>query len=231
MTDRSSVRAILLDVEGTVAPISFVHEVLFPYARSHLETYLRRHWNDPAVAAARAMLHESAGDFSEQSLASLKAVLVALMDADVKSTGLKQLQGLIWEEGYRAGHFQSPVFPDVPSALARWKQAGLTVAIYSSGSMAAQKVFFQHTGNGDLTPYLSAFFDTTTGPKRSASSYKAIASALGTPPAGVLFISDIAEELEAASAAGMRGLIAVRPGNKPLHSGKFDQVSTFDGQF
>jgi enolase-phosphatase E1 len=220
-------RAILLDIEGTVAPISFVHEVLFPYARSRLETYLRLHWNDPAVTAARAMLSEG-GDFSERSLASLRATLMSLMDADAKSTGLKQLQGLVWDEGYRAGHFQSPVFPDVPEALARWQRAGLTIAIYSSGSVAAQKVFFQHSNSGDLTRYLSMFFDTMTGPKKSASSYQAIATALAAAPADVLFISDIAEELEAAATTGMRGLLAVRPGNKPADSQRFGMITTFD---
>jgi enolase-phosphatase E1 len=174
------------------------------------------------------MLHEPSGDFSEQSLASLKSTLFRLMDGDVKSTGLKQLQGLIWDQGYRAGAFRSPVFSDVAPALRRWKNSGKTVAIYSSGSVAAQKVFFQHTTAGDLTPYLSAFFDTTTGPKRSSSSYIAIASALKTPPADMLFISDIVEEAEAADAAGMRGLIAVRPGNGTVRPGRFPQTESFE---
>ena len=228
MTDRFSSRVILLDIEGTVAPISFVHDVLFPYARTRMEAYLRQHWSDPAVAAARAMLDDSACDVSEPSLASLNQKLFRLMDADVKSTGLKQLQGMIWDEGYHAGHLQSPVFPDVPAALARWKESGKTIAIYSSGSVAAQKVFFQYTNSGDLTPYLSAHFDTTTGPKKSSDSYAKIASVLGVSPADILFISDVAEELEAAGTAGMPGLIAARPGNTPLVPGKFPVIYSFD---
>ena len=142
MSSPSAARIILLDIEGTVAPVSFVHDVLFPYARSRMETYLREHWDDSAVASARSMLNEPAGDFSEPSLALLKTALFALMDRDVKSTGLKQLQGLIWDEGYRNGMFQSPVFPDVAPAIRRWVRNGKSVAIYSSGSVAAQKGLF-----------------------------------------------------------------------------------------
>jgi enolase-phosphatase E1 len=118
MSDQSSPRAILLDIEGTVAPISFVHEVLFPYARAQMEAYLRKHWNAPDVSAARTMLHEPSGDFSEQSLASLKSTLFRLMDGDVKSTGLKQLQGLIWDQGYRGGFPIAGFFRCCPGASA-----------------------------------------------------------------------------------------------------------------
>jgi enolase-phosphatase E1 len=220
-------RVILLDIEGTVAPISFVHDVLFPHARAQMESYLRAHWNDAPVAAARVLLN-GAGDFSQATLAMLTTQLHQLMDADVKSTPLKQLQGLIWDQGYRAGKYRSPVFPDVAPAMKRWTQSGKTVAIYSSGSIAAQKVFFEHTTDGDLTPYISAYFDTTTGPKRSAASYVAVAGALKTPLDDILFISDIPEELEAAQTAGMRCLLAVRPGNAAVPMGKFERMETFD---
>jgi enolase-phosphatase E1 len=225
------IRCMLLDIEGTVAPISFVHEVLFPYAAAHLEEFLRHHWGDPDVAAARRLVDPASSEFTEQSLASLKTTLLDLMARDVKSTGLKQLQGLIWDKGYRAGAFQSPVYSDVLPALQHWTAAGKSVAIYSSGSIAAQKVFFRHTTAGDLTPYLSAHFDTTTGPKRSAASYAAIALALGYATAEILFISDIVEEIEAATTAGMRGLIAVRPGNVLVNALSFKCVDSFSALF
>jgi enolase-phosphatase E1 len=229
MPRTSSARAILLDIEGTVAPIAFVHEVLFPYARKEMNAYLRARWSTPPVAAARLMLEAASAEFSEQSLASLKAKIFDLMDRDVKSTGLKQLQGLIWEEGYRAGAFQSPVYPDVAPALHRWSGAGKIIAIYSSGRVAAQKVFFQHTVAGDLTPFLSGFYDTTTGPKKSASSYTAIAKALKFSPDEMLFISDVAEEVEAARSVGLDGIVVLRPGNATtafagIKIKSFDQV-------
>jgi enolase-phosphatase E1 len=220
-------RAIVLDIEGTVTPISFVHEVLFPYAREKMAGYLREHWNEPAVAAARAMLDAGSAEYSQAALAALMGTIVALMDRDAKSTGLKQLQGMIWDEGYRAGAFRSPLFADVPVALRRWTQEGKTIAIYSSGSIAAQKVFFRHTDAGDLTPLLSGYFDTTTGPKRSAASYTAIASELAIAAREITFISDIAEEVRAAIEAGLRGLIALRPGNAPVAPGEFEQVRSF----
>jgi enolase-phosphatase E1 len=223
----ATVRFVLLDIEGTVAPISFVHEVLFPHARLHMEAFLRSHWNDPTVASARGMLNQPT-DFSELSLRSVTNELAELMDRDAKSTPLKMLQGMIWEHGYRAGLFQSPVFPDVEPAMRRWTAAGKTVAIYSSGSVAAQKVFFQHTTAGDLTPLLSAFFDTTTGPKKSADSYRAIASKLNGSPAQMLFVSDIREELQAAADTGMTAVLAVRPGNAAVNSGPFRSVQNFD---
>jgi enolase-phosphatase E1 len=228
MQDTYRIKAILLDIEGTVAPISFVHEVLFPYARQQLPEYLREHWDASAVVEARRMIDPASAAFAESSWAQLNTIISDLMDRDVKSTGLKQLQGLIWERGYRAGAFVSPVFADVPPALVRWNAAGKTVAIYSSGSVAAQKVFFRHTNFGDLTPHLAGHFDTTTGTKRSPQSYSAIAAALGVPAETVLFLSDVAEEVQAAGTAGMAGLVAVRPGNAEVESETHKKIHIFD---
>jgi len=222
-----SARAILLDIEGTIAPISFVHEVLFPYARQRMTDYLRQHWSVPPVSAARLMLDANSREFSELALASLTETINRLMDADVKNTGLKQLQGLIWEEGYAAGAFVSPVYPDVAPALRRWKAQGKTIAIYSSGSVAAQKVFVRHTNSGDLIPLLSAFFDTKTGPKRSPASYTAIALDLKIAPSEILFISDVLLEVQAAALAGMHGVIAARPGNASVETDEFRVINTF----
>jgi enolase-phosphatase E1 len=137
------------------------------------------------------------------------------MDLDRKSPSLKSLQGLIWARGYRSGELTSEIFPDVGPALERWRAAGLRVAIYSSGSVLAQRLLFGHTPAGDLTPLFSGFFDTAVGPKTSADSYRAIALALECAPARLLFVSDVVAELDAAHAAGCRTALAVRPGNPP----------------
>jgi enolase-phosphatase E1 len=137
------------------------------------------------------------------------------MDRDRKSTALKSLQGRIWESGYRSGALRSHLYADVRPALERWRSEGKRVAIFSSGSVLAQRLLFAHTPEGDLTPMIDAFFDTTTGPKREAESYRRIAAALGMPPVGVLFVSDVAAELDAARAAGLKTALCVREGEAP----------------
>jgi enolase-phosphatase E1 len=220
-------RLVLLDIEGTVSPLAYVHEVMFPFARAQAEPFLAAHAARPAVAAALAQL---AADAGQPSLAAwcpddpatpagrsqLVAHIHALIDRDVKATGLKQLQGLIWEGGFRAGTLRAALFPDVAPALHRWKNAGRDLRIYSSGSVHAQRLFFAHTDAGDLTPLLAGYYDTTTGPKKSAASYTAIAAAAGVAPAEILFLSDVVEELDAARAAGLRTGLALRPGNRPV---------------
>jgi enolase-phosphatase E1 len=133
-----------------------------------------------------------------------------LMDRDRKSTGLKALQGRIWEDGYRRGELRGEVYDDVPAALDRWRESGRRVAIFSSGSVLAQQLLFRHSTVGDLTRFLDAHFDTTTGPKREADSYMRMAHRLGVPPGAVLFVSDVAEELDAARAAGMDTALCAR---------------------
>lgn len=180
-------RAIVTDIEGTTSSISFVHETLFPYARARLPAWVAEH----------------GGDLDR---------LLALMDADAKDTGLKDIQGRIWAEGYAAGELKGQVYPDAAEALRRWHAAGLTLAVFSSGSVAAQKLIFGHSDQGDLAPLFSGWFDTTTGPKRDAASYETIADVLGELPGDVLFLSDIAAEIDAAKAAGMRALLIDREG-------------------
>lgn len=220
---------ILLDIEGTTSSIGFVYDVLFPYARRELVPFLEARWDDPEVARARDLIAHDAGaeDFQswsagaspEPARARLVAEVQRLMDADVKATGLKALQGLIWREGYRAGELRSHVYADVPPALRAWSAAGRDVRIYSSGSAEAQRQFFGHTEAGDLRPFLRGHYDTTLGPKRAAQSYAAIAADMGLRPAEVVFLSDVAEELDAARAAGMEALLVVRPGNAPAREG------------
>ena len=199
------VRAILLDIEGTTTPITFVYQTLFPYARQKLKTYLEAHGRLPEYQT-----------------------FVDLMDQDSKSTALKDVQGHIWEEGYATGELVGEVFDDVAPALRRWRARGLDVGIFSSGSTLAQKLLFRHSSAGDLTPLLSWHFDTTVGPKIDPESYRRIASSIGVPASGVLFISDVVPELDAARAAGMQTALSIRPGNQAAPEGhSHSAVRTF----
>ena len=235
------IRAVVLDIEGTTTPMAFVHEVLFPYARTHLAGFLR----DPAHAA---LLQELTAQFAAEHGAEpdaekappwqqdtpdeqLNSVIVYagwLMDRDRKSPALKTLQGHIWDVGYRAGQLRGAVFPDVPIALKRWHADGLILGIYSSGSVMAQRLIFSMTDEGDLTPFISHFFDTAVGPKRSTASYARIAAELTQEPAHILFISDVAEELDAARAAGWQVALAVRPDHFAPNPSGYEQVESFD---
>ena len=212
----SDIRAILLDIEGTTTPIAFVHQVLFPYARARVHDYLAQHADDPAVRADIALLRAEHGAESPHSPDlppwNPEAYVYWLMDRDRKSTGLKSLQGRIWEAGYRGGELKGKgaVYDDVRPALTRWQKAGKEIAIFSSGSVQAQRNLFANTTDGDLSPFLSGYFDTTTGPKREASSYLRIAATLQRAAGEVLFVSDVTAELDAARAAGMRTALCVR---------------------
>ncbi|MCA9244824.1 MAG: acireductone synthase [Phycisphaerales bacterium] len=223
----SDTRVVLLDIEGTIAPIAFVHETLFPFARERLSDFLARHWDEPAVREARTQIARDAGE-GEFSIEPLVEHLSALMDADVKATGLKMLQGLIWEGGFRDGVLKSPLFEDVPPALRRWNGEGRRVCIYSSGSIAAQRLFIAHTEHGDLSPLIDGNFDTTTGPKREAASYAQIARHLETAAADIVFASDVVEELNAAASAGMQTRLAIRPGNPTQPASDHLAIRRFD---
>ncbi len=216
--------ALLLDIEGTTTPISFVYEVLFPYARERLEPACAEALPGTPVAAAIELLrreHEadSRGGAEELPEFGTGAPYAAyLMDRDRKSTGLKALQGLIWEDGYRTGALHGQLFPDVPPALAAWRRDGVRVRIFSSGSVLAQKLLFAHSDHGDLSGLFEGFHDTTTGPKMAPSSYTAIAEVFSLPSGRILFLSDVVAELDAAAAAGMATGLLLRPGNRPAHS-------------
>jgi enolase-phosphatase E1 len=236
-------RAILLDIEGTTSSVSFVYDVLVPFARQELDDFLRRRWDDPVLAPVKEQFARAAGSAtfaawvdSADPQFRLAAEARRLMDADVKATGLKDLQGLLWEEGYRAGRLRSHVYPDVPPALRSWAAQGLDLRIYSSGSVMAQKVFFAHTEAGDLLGLFRGHYDTTTGPKRMADSYRRIVADLGVPASDVLFLSDVAAELDAAATAGLHTGLVLRPGNAPVppetaHSAiaEFGEVVVGDG--
>ena len=236
----SGVRVVLLDIEGTTTPISFVHETLFAFARARLDDYLTRHWRDSALqeivrklADEHAAEQDRATDWraaaDDELRSSVAAYVSWLMDRDRKSPGLKELQGLIWEDGYRAGQLRGVVWQDVPDAMRRWRSAGLRIAIYSSGSELAQRRLFESTAQGDLTPMIEAFFDTRMGGKLVPDSYGRISNALEVTPDQVCFVSDVGGELRAAATAGCRVVLSARPGNPP-QSGveEFTMVTSFE---
>ena len=188
---------ILTDIEGTTSSITFVKDVLFPYARERLPAFVVTHADEPEV---QHWLHDAAKEADLISTAQQHVIdlLVSWIDQDRKSTALKALQGMIWKEGYAAKDFRAHIYPEVAKRLRAWQIAGKRLYVYSSGSVPAQKLFFGHTEVGDLTPLFSGYFDTETGPKREAESYRRIATAIGVPAGEILFLSDITEELDAA---------------------------------
>ena len=237
LADRG-IRVVLLDIEGTTTPIAFVHETLFPYARQRARVFLDAHGDDLEVRRARDLLvAEHAIDLdrdappfaSPKTIDALVDYVEWLMDRDRKSPGLKLLQGEIWEQGYRSGELRGLVFGDVAPAIRRWHDAGLRVAIYSSGSELAQRRLFESTADGDLTPLLSGLFDTRVGAKVESASYARIASALGVTLSTMLFVSDVTRELAAAREAGVQVVLSLRPGNLPQpDQALYDCVSSFD---
>ena len=211
-------RAILLDIEGTTTPMSFVHDVLFPYSRRHLTAFLERHVDSPELIQDLDKLktEHSLDERDGQHPPPLVESYVGwLIDRDRKSPALKSLQGKIWEAGYKDGSLQAPVFSDVRLAIERWIEEGKTVNIFSSGSVLAQRLLFAHTDHGDLTTLLSKYFDTQVGKKTKMESYQRISNVLSVEPNEVLFISDVVAELDAAADAGMKTALCIRPGNNP----------------
>lgn len=224
-------RGVLVDVEGTTSAIAYVYDVMFPFARKGIAGYVAEHWDDSPFASVRAQFAADVG----QELTTpdgLVAEAMRLMDGDVKATGLKELQGLVWEAGFRSGELRAHVFPDVPPALRAWRDAGVAVRVYSSGSVHAQRLFFGHSEAGDLLPLFSGHYDTTTGPKREPMSYARIAADWGLAPREILFLSDIGTELDAARDADLETALVLRPGNaaaeesEPPHRvvASFDQI-------
>lgn len=211
-----SPKLIITDIEGTTTPIAFVRDTLFPYARARLPALITR--PDPAV---RAALADVAGP-------NRLATLLAWMDGDVKAGPLKTLQGIAWADGYADGSIVGALYPDVAPTLARWHAAGVRLAVYSSGSVAAQRLLFRHSVAGDLEQLFSAYFDTAIGGKRAPTSYGAISDACQTKPADILFLSDVAEELDAANEAGLPTCQLVRPQDGTVASGRHRIATTFD---
>ncbi len=227
---------LLLDIEGTTTPVDFVFGVLFPFARDRAEAFLRDHGSESAVQADLALLRqEHAGETdpacptwdTDEPWAAVPYIHW-LIACDRKSTGLKSLQGKIWDEGYRDGSLKAQVYADVPRAFARWLAAGKQIRIYSSGSVQAQQLLFRYSEHGDLTTCLSGYYDTRVGGKREADSYRGIVADIGASAERVLFISDVVAELEAAQAAGLQTLFSWRPGNASDDSQGFRRIDGFD---
>lgn len=247
----TAIRVILLDIEGTTTPIDFVFKTLFPFAAEHVEEFLREHSSDPEsktlIAELRSTWSGAASSGApvwiestpEEKIASAAAYVRWLIARDSKITPLKTLQGKIWDQGFRSGALKGEVYPDVAPAFARWHEQRKRIAIFSSGSVLAQKLLFanssaEETGlkpgatREDLTPYIEAYFDTTTGPKREAGSYRKIVGALGVPTPEVLFVSDVEAELDAAKEAGMKTVQSLRPGITPASNAAQATIRSFD---
>jgi len=229
-------QAVLLDIEGTVTPISFVHDVLFPYARAHVESFLDSHSNQPEVQTdIRKLRDEQASDIGElrqlpiDSIDTVVTYVNRLIDLDRKSPALKSLQGKIWKAGYEDGSLKSPVYPDVIDAFKRWRDAGIKIDIFSSGSVLAQQLLFAHTDGGDLTRYIDQYFDTSIGKKMDPESYAKIAGKLSIDSTQLLFVSDVVAELYAAKEAGMQTRLCIRPGNPPQPASQFQSITNFEG--
>jgi enolase-phosphatase E1 len=221
-----SARGVLLDIEGTTSSIAFVHDVMFPYVRRHVRQFLLKQASNPEVAqACRLILQEAANPKSTEStgtdtnslpIDAVEAAVNRLMDEDRKSTGLKALQGMVWRQGFEEKILKAHLFPEVPAAIQGWRAAGLDVRIYSSGSIAAQKLFFGHTEFGNLLYLFTDHYDTTIGGKKDMTSYQQVAGRFSLDAQQIVFVSDIEAEIDAAHLAGMQVIASCRPGNAPL---------------
>ncbi|MGH8126561.1 MAG: acireductone synthase [Rhodanobacteraceae bacterium] len=223
----SGVRAILTDIEGTTSSIAFVRDVLFPYARTRLSHFVDEHRDDPAVRRWLDATAREAG-IVDPTTRRVVDTLLRWIDEDRKATPLKALQGMIWEAGYAAGDYRAHVYPEVPERLRRWKARGLGLYVYSSGSVAAQKLFFAHTTAGNLAPLFDGWFDTEVGGKRERGSYLRIAETIGFAPPAIVFLSDVRAELDAARGTGMQTIQICRPPGRCQESGNHPCVADFE---
>jgi enolase-phosphatase E1 len=235
---KRSFDGFVVDIEGTTTPVSFVYDVLFPYARVHLHDFLDTHknalvdaiellrdeWQEDIAQGetVESLVKDTSGDASEWA-----GYLEWLMDRDRKSPGLKLIQGRIWDGGFADGTLSGEVYQDVAPAFARWKASGALLAIYSSGSVLAQRQLFSHSTAGDLSGFIDSYFDTGVGAKRETSSYRRIATAMILAPERILFVSDVPAELDAARDAGMDTRLCVR-GADAVSAGPHPIISSFD---
>jgi enolase-phosphatase E1 len=219
---------LLLDIEGTTCPVSFVSDVLFPFAKQELSHYIKQHWDEsphkkPIQAAKKEWLNDQSPESMKikqqvakretEEMDGLIQYLKHLISIDKKSTALKDLQGKIWENGYNNGDLKSQLFPETAECLREWREQGITLSVYSSGSIQAQKLLYRNSSNGDLEDLFSYWFDTHTGPKKSTGSYTTIAKQLHSAPNKIWFVSDNGAECDSAGLAGMHTLFSLRDGN------------------
>ena len=232
-----SAKIILLDIEGTTSSIDFVHKSMFPFARERTDAFVRENWdsevlNDCIDLLAKDLDHETAqswlGSTADPQQTVIDAV-IGMIDGDVKATGLKQLQGIIWKDGFHSGELVAHLYDDTAPAMKRWKEAGLDLRIYSSGSIAAQKLFFGHSVAGNMLDLFSAHYDTTTGPKKEPASYEKIVADCGVAAESIVFVSDVPTELDAAASAGMQTVLSLRPENPSVeNTTKHNAIESFE---
>jgi enolase-phosphatase E1 len=227
-------KAIVTDIEGTTSSISFVKDTLFPYARKALPAFVAEHGGELEVRHWLDEVREEIGE-PDADDARVVATLQAWIDADRKHTALKALQGHLWKAGYADNEYQAHIYPDAAQALRRWHGAGHPVYVYSSGSVPAQQLLFAHTTDGDLAPLMSGWFDTRTGGKREAESYRRILQEIGREAGDAVFLSDVVEELDAARDAGFDTVLVDRsedyptPRTEPQDTHGHRRVTSFDG--
>jgi enolase-phosphatase E1 len=235
---------VLLDIEGTTCPVNFVADTLFPYASEHLGEFLRSRAEDPAVKAltaevvrawrndpdpqAQALWLHRGGAASSASPDAVLPYLQWLIRLDRKQTSLKELQGLVWAEGYDSGELVAPLFPDVADRLRTWHRQGKVLAVYSSGSVTAQRLLYNFSNGGDLRPLFAHWFDTRSGAKYHSTSYLSIASAMNVPPATILFVSDAVAELDAAAEAELQVVFSDRVGNPQRDPGSHPSITSLE---
>lgn len=224
------ITTIITDIEGTTSSLSFVKDVLFPYARQHIATYVKENADNEQVAQQIDAVKSTMG--KNASLDEVGQQLIVWIDEDQKITPLKTLQGMIWEAGYRSGDFTGHIYEDAYQQLKTWYSQDIKLYVYSSGSVFAQKLLYGFSDFGDITPLFSGYFDTNIGHKREASSYENILNSINAPSESVLFLSDIIEELDAARTAGMKTYWLIRDNalpDSPSHrvARSFNQI-TFD---
>lgn len=215
------IKAILTDIEGTTSSISFVHDVLFPYAAEHLPAYVRENENDLGDIFDHVRELENNQNLTTEDIIN---VMLGWIRDDKKITPLKSLQGMIWKDGYETGAFKGHIYDDAAETMRGWHKTGYPIYIYSSGSVPAQKLIYGYSEAGDITKILSGYFDTTTGPKLEATSYTKIAKEIGLPPAQILFLSDNEGEIEAANKAGMQTVLVDREGKNPTAAHDFNAI-------
>lgn len=219
------IQAIITDIEGTTSSLAFVKEVLFPYARDHIAAYIRNHEKEAPVQ--QALVEAGKINGTDSTTEQLIQTFIQWIDEDQKITPLKTIQGLLWETGYREGHYKGHIYEDAVNKLRKWKKLGIKIYVYSSGSVYAQKLLFGHTEYGDLNPVFTDYFDTRIGAKTSKDSYQKIAASIAVTPEDCLFLSDIKQELDAAQEAGMHTIWLVRNGRLDS-SAAHQQVANFD---
>lgn len=219
------IRHVITDIEGTTSSISFVKDVLFPYAREQLPAFIRDNRDNPELQQAMLDIRKETG--SILSLDEVIEQLIEWIDQDKKITPLKYIQGMIWHDGYLKGNFKGHVYPDAVEYMQRWRESGIKLYIYSSGSVGAQKLIFGHSIAGDLNPLFSGYFDTMIGSKKEPDSYFAILNSIKAPAREVLFLSDVGEELDAAAAAGIQTCQLLRPEDNAVASAGHRQATDF----